>query len=161
MKKSVYWIAGIVVLGTLVARAEEAAKTAPSAVPVTIHIEKMAVGTAIDNKEISGEASTFGSSVTRLYCWTKISADQTPVSIHHVWSSGSKAESNVPLDIRYSPMRTWSSKSVWPGAWKVDVTDDQGKILASKEFTVSKGGVTISQDLVPPAKSAQPVQVGQ
>ena len=119
-----------------------------------INVEKIAIGTAIDNKEISGEAASFDSSVTRVYAWTKVTTDQAPVTIKHVWSADGKEEATVPLEIKYNAARTWSSKSVWPGSWKVDVTDDQGKVLSSQEFTVSK-------EVAPPATPAPPPQVGQ
>jgi hypothetical protein len=112
----------------------------------------MAVGTAIDNKEISGEAAQFPETVERLYCWMKVSADQTPVTLKHVWYVDGQKEAEVPLDIKYASMRTWSSKSVRPGSWKVEVVDDKGTVLSSKEFTVAK-------ENAPAVKTAP--QVGQ
>ena len=108
-------------------------------------MDKMAVGIAIDNKELSGEAAQYDSTVSRVYCWTKISADQAPTTVKHVWYADGKKEAEVPLDIKYTSTRTWSSKSVWPGSWKVDVTDDKGTVLSSKEFTVAKGPVQVGQ----------------
>jgi hypothetical protein len=35
-------------------------------------------------------------------------------------------------------MRTWSSKNVWAGSWKVEVQDDKGTVLSTKEFVVAK-----------------------
>jgi|SRR5437879_885918 len=164
MNKTTLIILAAILSGTGFAEAAETTPVATPAVPATpaaIKVEKIAVGTAIDNKEISGEASAFDSSATRLYAWTKISTDQAPVIIKHIWSQGGKEEANVPLEIKYNAMRTWSSKSVWPGSWKVDVTDDQGKVLASKEFTVSKEALPTGQAGAPPAKAAPPPQVGQ
>ena len=145
------------------APAEQAAPAAvPAAAPAAanVTVEKIAIGTAIENKEISGEAAQFDGSVTRVFCWTKITSDQTPVTVKHVWTADGKKEAEVPLEIKYPAARTWSSKTVWPGSWKVDVTDDQGKVLSSKEFTVTK-------EVAPPAPAAQaappepPKQVGQ
>jgi hypothetical protein len=141
-----------------------AAAPAVQAAPVTpaaIAVEKMAVGTAIDNREISGEGTAFDSSVTRLYAWSQMASDQVPTTIKHVWSADGKKETEVPLDIKYPRSRTWSSKSVWPGHWKVDVTNDQGMVLASKEFTVTKEAVPAPQAGTPPAKPTPPAQVGQ
>jgi hypothetical protein len=166
MKKSTLIIFAAVVW---VSDTIHADNTAPAATPpaaaspaaATGQVEKMAIGTAIDNKEISGEGTAFDSSVTRLYAWSQIASEKVPTTIKHVWSADGKKETEVPLDIKYPRSRTWSSKSVWPGNWKVDVTDDQGMVLASKEFTVTKEAVPASQAGTPPAKPAQPAQVGQ
>jgi hypothetical protein len=166
MKKSAIVVLGVMVSGIGFVYADNAtAPAAPAAAPAAtpaatpaaaanITVEKIAVGAAIDNKEISGEAASFPSSTERVYCWTKVSSDQTPVTIKHVWSADGKKEAEVALDIKYPSARTWSSKSVWPGSWKVEVTDDQGKVLSSKEFTVTK-------EAAPPAAAAPPPQVGQ
>jgi DUF2914 family protein len=144
------------------AGAPPAAAPAAPAAPAVVKVEKIAIGTAIDNKEISGEAASFDSTVTRVYAWTKVTTDQTPVTIKHVWSADGKEEASVPLEIKYNAARTWSSKAVWPGSWKVDVQDDQGKVLVSKEFTVSKEAAPPASPAgAPPAKAPPPPQVGQ
>jgi len=105
----------------------------------TTQVDKIAIGTAIDNKELSGEAKEFDASVGRVYCWTKVSSANAPAEIKHVWYANDKKEAEVSLPIKYSAMRTWSSKAVWPGQWKVEVTDDSGSVLSSTEFTVKAG----------------------
>ncbi len=153
MKKTAFFVLAVFVSGFGSVRAEEAAKpttpAAPAAVAVpaasSIKVEKIAVGTAIDNKEISGEAAQFPGSVGRVYCWTKVTADPTPTTVKHVWSADGKKEAEVSLDIKYASARTWSSKSVWPGAWKVEVMDSQGTVLSSKEFTVTKEPAQVGQ----------------
>ncbi len=172
MKKTVFMVIAAIVSGfASVHAAEQAAPSAPVAPPApttpaaapaaaNITVEKIAIGTSVENKEISGEAAQFDGSVTRVYCWTKVSTDQTPATLKHVWSADGKKEAEVPLEIKYPAARTWSSKSVWPGSWKVEATDDQGKVLASKEFTVTK---EIAEP-APPAQAtppAPPKQVGQ
>ena len=102
----------------------------------SIQIEKMVIGTAIDNHELTGAAQEFNASVSRLYCWTKVNAQEVPTSITHVWYADDKKEAEVPLNIKSSSMRTWSSKSVWPGQWKVEAVDGAGNVLSSVEFTV-------------------------
>jgi hypothetical protein len=164
MKKTAFVVTTLLTGFGLSFAAEQSAPTAPAAaaapVAATIKVEKTAIGTAIENKEITGEAAQFDGSVTRVYCWTKVSTDQTPVTIKHVWSADGKKEAEVALDVKYPSARTWSSKSVWPGSWKVEVTDDQGKVLDSKAFTVNKE-VAPPAAAAPAAPPAQPKQVGQ
>ncbi len=118
--------------------AEEAAppQAQAQAQAQTLQVEKIAVGTAIESRELSGAAAEFDASMTRLYCWTKVTASNPPSKIKHLWYADGKKEAEVALDINYPAARTWSSKNVWPGPWKVEVTDEAGAILSSVEFAV-------------------------
>jgi hypothetical protein len=156
MKETTWMIIGAVLGGAGWVGAAETAVPAPAApaaavaqAPAAVRVEKIAVGTAIDNKEISGEASQFAASVNRVYCWVKVAADQVPAALKVVWSADGKKEAEVPLDIKYTSMRTWSSKNVWPGSWKVEAVDNSGTVLSSKEFT-------IAQESAPAAPAATP-----
>lgn len=111
---------------------------APS-VSKNLNVEKIAVGTAIDNKELSGTGTDFQTSINRVYCWTRITATNPPVQIKHIWYADGKKEAEIPLDIKYASVRTWSNKAVWPGQWRVDVTTDSGEVLSSMEFKVQEG----------------------
>ncbi|MFA5975306.1 MAG: DUF2914 domain-containing protein [Elusimicrobiota bacterium] len=102
----------------------------------SVQIEKVAVGTAIENRELLGEAKTFEESVPRVYCWTKVMTEHAPLKIKHVWYADGEKEAEVALDVNYSAVRTWSSKSIWPGSWKVDITNEVDEVLATSEFTV-------------------------
>jgi len=123
--------------------AAPAAQTAPAIAGVKV--EKLAIGTAVDNKEITGEAAEFPESAGRVYCWTKVTAEQVPATVKHVWTADGKKEAEVSLDVKYASTRTWSSKAVWPGSWKVEAVDDKGTVLSSKEFTVTKGPAQVGQ----------------
>src|SRR4051812_23321147 len=75
------------------------------------HVEKIAVGTAIDQKELAGAAVQFPASVGRLYCWMKVQQAKGPVELRHVWYVDGKKEAEVPLTIKSASARSWSSKS--------------------------------------------------
>jgi hypothetical protein len=133
--KKVLWAVGLVVSGFSFLRAEEMAAAAPAS--AGIEILGASVGTGVDNRELTGEATTFDAGVTRVYCWTKAKAATVPGSLKHVWSVDGKEVSEVPLTLSVSPARTWSYKTVWPGAWKVEIKDDAGAVLKSIDFTVA------------------------
>ena len=80
----------------------------------------------------------FAKDTTRVYTWTKITAEQPPVKIKHVYYAGGKQVGEVELTVNSSPYRVWSSKAVWPGSWKVEATDEAGNVLATVEFTVGE-----------------------
>jgi len=99
-------------------------------------VEKIVMATSVDNHEPVGENTEFAASAGNLYCWTKITASTTPATIKHVWYSGEKKVFEQSLDLKFASTRTWSSKAVKPGTWKVDVTDESGAVLSSVAFTV-------------------------
>lgn len=102
-------------------------------------VEKMAICTGVEAMEPVGEGKEFDSSVGRLYCWTKIAAKNLPYSVKHVWYLDGKKTGEVSLAVKSNPFRTWSSKSVVPGNWKVEVLcGETGKILAAADFSVKK-----------------------
>jgi hypothetical protein len=54
------------------------------------------------------------------------------------------------LNVKGSPWTTWSQKTVWPGEWKVELKDESGAVIETKNFSVSKdmapeaGGITVT-----------------
>ena len=114
------------------AAAPEAAKAAPA-----IKVEKITVATGVENREPVGEAAAFDSTAGKVFTWTKISAETTPVTIKHVYYREGKMVREIELKVNSSPYRVWSWKNVTPGSWKVEVTDEAGTVLATSEFTVT------------------------
>lgn len=101
-----------------------------------IRVEKIVAATSVDNHEPVGENKEFAASVGTVYCWTKVSSKAVPAAIKHVWYLGDKKVFEHSLDLKFNSTRTWSSKSVRPGSWRVDVTDEAGMVLASTNFSV-------------------------
>ena len=100
-------------------------------------VEKIVICTGVQDREPVGEAAEFDSaSVTRVFCWTKVSPETVPATIKVVWYADGQKVAEVPLEVKYSPSRTWSSKAVGAGKWKADITSESGDVLSSKEFTV-------------------------
>lgn len=102
----------------------------------TIKVEKIVAATSVGNLEPAGENKEFDASVGTVSCWTKVSASTVPATIKHVWYFGDKKVFEQSLDLKFASTRTWSSKSVRSGSWKVDVTDEAGNVLSSVSFTV-------------------------
>lgn len=115
---------------------------APAAAGSGLSVAKIGVGTGVEERELVGEAASFYSSVDRVYCWTRLSASVVPSTVKHVWSMNGQKISEVPLDVKYASMRTWSTHGVTPGDWKVEVTDESGSVLSSVSFTVGGAPAT-------------------
>ena len=112
----------------------EPAKTADAAV---IKVEKMVTAASVENKEPVNETTTFDKTVQRVYTWTKLTTTEAPVKIKHIYYADDKKVVEIELDVTATTYRVWSYKSVWPGSWKVETTDETGKVLAVVTFTVS------------------------
>jgi hypothetical protein len=127
---------GVFVCSLLAWSIAAAQEKAEKAANPALSVEKIVVATSVENHEPMGESKEFEASVGTVYCWTKIAASTTPATIKHVWYLGEEKVFEIPLEIKYPSTRTWSSKTVQPGDWKVEVTDDAGTVLSSISFTV-------------------------
>jgi hypothetical protein len=112
--------------------APEEQKAAPA-----IKVERLVTAASVEKREPVGETSSFDSATTQVYTWTKITAEQVPATIKHVYYHNDKMVREIPLTVNSSPYRVWSVKNVIPGNWKVDITDEAGTVLASAVFTVA------------------------
>jgi hypothetical protein len=132
MKKlGILLVCVLVTLGAAAAQ-EQSSKAGDQA----IRVENIVAATSVNNLEPVGENKEFESSVGIVYCWTKVSAKTVPATIVHVWYLADKKVFERPLGLKFASTRTWSSKSVRSGSWRVDVTDESGTVLSSVSFTV-------------------------
>jgi len=102
-------------------------------------VENMICGTAVQDRDIQGETTTFSTNIEKVYCWCQITGSNEPTRIEHVWYYDGKEVARVPLDVNYPNMRTWSSKTITPeksGDWKVELIDQTGKILYTTAFVI-------------------------
>lgn len=135
----------------LYAQAPAAEKPAAPAAPA-VKVEKIVTAAGVENREPVGESSAFAAGTERVYTWTRLSAGLTPVRIKHVYYLGDKKAGEIELAVNGSPYRVWSWKSVKPGNWKVETTDETGAVLASVVFTVAGGTAPAAAKQEAPAK---------
>jgi hypothetical protein len=77
--------------------------------------------------------------VLRLCCFSEIGGAAEPDTVSHVWYWGQREMARVPLRVRGTRWRTWSTKRIideWQGDWRVDIVDRDGFVLASLPFSV-------------------------
>ncbi len=101
-----------------------------------IKVEKIVTAASVEKREPVGEAAAFDGAA-QVYTWTKITAEQLPTTIKHIYYLNGKNVREITLTVHTSPYRAWSVKNVVPGDWKVDVTDEAGNVLATASFTVT------------------------
>ena len=128
MQKFFVILGSFLLAGTLAAAQKES--------PKGLSVEKAVAATSVDNREPVGEATEFDASVGQVTCWTKVAAETVPTKIKHVWYVDDQKVFEISLDINYPSTRTWSTKTIRAGSWRVDVTDEAGNVLTSVNFTV-------------------------
>lgn len=128
MRKAVGILWSLLLAVTLAAAQEESGQG--------LKVEKAVTATSVEDHEPVGEATEFDASVGKVYCWSKVLAETVPTTIKHVWYADDQKVFELPLDIKYPSTRTWSNKTIRPGNWRVDVTDEAGTVLTSVSFTV-------------------------
>ena len=118
-----------------------AAEPKPAAEPAaanTLEIADAKVGTAIEDREVTGAAESFPANVGKIWFWTKVTGGEGQ-KITHVYYLGDTKMSEIPLDLRFASVRTYSYKTITPemtGAWKVDVVGPDGNVLKTVNFKV-------------------------
>lgn len=102
-----------------------------------IEAEKIVFCRSIKDLEPVGVSSQFFGSIDKVYCFTRITGAEDTTCVYHVWYHGDKEMARVMLPIKSASWRTWSSKNMiaaWDGAWRVDVTDRDSSVIATREF---------------------------
>jgi hypothetical protein len=95
------------------------------------------VCTAVTDRTPEGVAEKFPASVGELYCFSQVT--NVTGKVVHVWFHVDKEVFRIELPVKAARWRTWSAKKVLPtltGAWRVEVQDTAGKVLAIARFTV-------------------------
>ncbi len=116
--------------------AQEASKGGDS---TEIKLEKIACGSGVADRELTGQDTVFSVESGTIYCWTLFTGGAPGNSVTHVWSLDGKEMARVSLPVDYPRTRTWSSKKIFAGAegkWRVEVVDSRDSVLAAVEFVV-------------------------
>lgn len=86
----------------------------------------------LQNREPADPGSSFAAG--KVYCWTRITGGQGEFKVFHVWYREGKKVTRRAVRVKGKRWTTWSYHKVTRGAWRVEVQDAAGKILASGEF---------------------------
>jgi hypothetical protein len=104
-----------------------------------LSIEKAVVAKGVENREPVEPGETFSKDVGTVYCFAKIVGAKGPTDIKFTWYNGDKDMGTVSFPVSTSPWRTWASKTIEPsmtGAWKVEIKDSSGNLLATASFKI-------------------------
>ncbi|HUK12244.1 MAG TPA: DUF2914 domain-containing protein [Thermoanaerobaculaceae bacterium] len=92
---------------------------------------------AVKDRAPVGAADKFPATVGQLTCFSELHGVKDKAV--HVWFHGDKEVARMELAVRAERWRTWSTKTIppkWTGAWKVEIQDASGAVLATAAFTV-------------------------
>lgn len=98
----------------------------------------IAVARTIMDRMPVDEGNSFPIDVGEVWCWTRVSGGEG-TTIKHVWLRDGVEMAEVPLNVSGNSWRTYSSKTIppyWSGDWRVEVRDEIGNVLASRDFSV-------------------------
>jgi hypothetical protein len=104
-------------------------------------VEDIQICASIQDRQPVGTDTSFAREIGQLYCFTKLSGGQDASTISHAWYYNDKQMLKVELNTQAKTWRTWSNKKIlntWTGEWRVDVLSSDGKVLASKQFTIKE-----------------------
>ncbi len=84
----------------------------------------------------------FTNNVDSLYCYTRIQNTGSKKEVKHIWYYEDQIMTQVRYNVKKSNIyRSWTKKTILPnqiGKWRVDIHDNDGTIIGSKEFQIQK-----------------------
>ncbi len=110
--------------------------------PSGLHVVRAYVCKGIEQSEPTEAGKSFvpeADGFLRLCCFSEVGGADATDTVFHVWYWGDREMARVSLAVKGSRWRTWSTKKIvdeWRGEWRVDVTDADGFVLSSLEFSV-------------------------
>ena len=107
----------------------------------TVSIVRAVACRSVTDRAPADETAQFVVSDERAYVWCEVH-EGTDTTLQHVYYHKGARVSTVNLHVRSERFRTWSYKSLWPGAtgeWRVDIQTEDGSVLEKVAFTVVDG----------------------
>ena len=82
----------------------------------------------------------FKNNVDSLYCYTRIQNPGPKREVKHIWYYDNKMMTQVRYNVKKSNIyRSWTKKTILSnqiGKWRVDIQDNNGTIIGSKNFEI-------------------------
>lgn len=106
----------------------------------TLMVKDIKICKKIYKRTPVGSDIVFTNSVDSLYCYTRIQNTGTKKEVKHIWYFENQIMTQVRYNVKKSNIyRSWTKKTILPhqiGKWRVDVHDNYGTIIGSKEFQI-------------------------
>ena len=87
-----------------------------------------------------GSDVVFTNNVDSLYCYTRIQNPGRKREVKHIWYYDNQMMTQVRYNVKKSNIyRSWTKKTILSnqiGRWRVDIQDNNGTVIGSKEFEI-------------------------
>lgn len=108
-----------------------------SAHAASAEVARSIITTGVVDREPTNDLERVQPDTERVIYYTELRgmSDRT---VTHVWRHAGEVMAEVSFEVGGPRWRVWSSKNMmpgWSGAWSVSVVDEEGNVLAEKEFT--------------------------
>ncbi|MBI2923099.1 MAG: DUF2914 domain-containing protein [Planctomycetes bacterium] len=120
-------------------RPVQATTVAPPRAASGVKIDRLVLCLAVKDRNPANEVASVPSDVGKVFAWLRVSG-ASGRKVRTVWTVNGKSSPGTWLNVGSNQWRTWASKRIdasMKGSARVEVQDDKGNVLASKEFTIT------------------------
>ena len=107
---------------------------------ISLIVQDIKICKSIYNRNPVGSDVVFKNNVDSLYCYTRIQNPGPKREVKHIWYYDNKMMTQVRYNVKKSNIyRSWTKKTILSnqiGKWRVDIQDNNGTIIGSKNFEI-------------------------
>ena len=107
---------------------------------ISLTVQDIKICKSIYNRTPVGSNVVFTNNVDSLYCFTRIQNPGQKREVKHVWYYDNQMMTQVRYNVKKSnTYRSWTKKTILSnqiGKWRVDIQDNNGTIIGSKNFEI-------------------------
>ncbi|NUN50434.1 MAG: DUF2914 domain-containing protein [Candidatus Brocadiae bacterium] len=108
---------------------------------VGVQVDRLTICSAVRDKEPSDSLGRVAGKAGKVYAWMKVT-NAKGCRVRPVWTlNGRKSTGSWVTIPAATPYRTWAMKRIdasMAGSAKVEIQDEQGRVLATKAFEITK-----------------------
>ena len=107
---------------------------------ISLIVQDIKICKSIYQRNPVGSDVVFKNNVDSLYCYTRIQNPGPKREVKHIWYYDNKMMTQVRYNVKKSNIyRSWTKKTILSnqiGTWRVDIQDNNGTIIGSKNFEI-------------------------
>ena len=107
---------------------------------ISLIVQDIKICKSINKRTPVGSDVVFTNNVDSLYCFTRIQNPGPKKEVKHIWYYDNQMMTQVRYNVKKSTIyRSWTKKTILSnqiGKWRVDIQDNNGIIIGSKNFEI-------------------------
>ena len=107
---------------------------------ISLIVQDIKICKSIYKRNPVGSDVVFQNNVDSLYCYTRIQNPGPKREVKHIWYYDNNMMTQVKYNVKKSNIyRSWTKKTILSnqiGKWRVDIQDNNGTIIGSKNFEI-------------------------